>query len=177
LQLDSFLQRFSELTEFKELRVTKKGVSVGSFFYRVGYGLRNYSVEGRRTSPMLKRYSLFAGGSAMGAAIDYSLTLAASVLVNLGPTIALGLAMIVSASIIIFFHDRITFHDVRDNVRDRFFLFMLWACLIFLMRTLLLKVSPSAGLPLAVAVILAIGLASVINFSVSSPAIFAKKQP
>jgi putative flippase GtrA len=126
---------------------------------------------------MLKRYSLFAGGSAIGAAIDYSLTLAASVLVNLRPTIALGLAMIISASIIFFFHDRITFHDARDNVRHRFFLFMLWACLIFLVRALLLRVGLYAGLPLAVALLLAIGLASVINFAVSSAVIFGKKLP
>jgi len=126
---------------------------------------------------MLKRYSLFAGGSAIGAAIDYSLTLAASVLVNLRPTIALGLAMIISASITFFFHDRITFHDARDNVRHRFFLFMLWACLIFLIRALLLRVGLYAGLPLAVALLLAIGLASVINVAVSSAVIFGKKLP
>jgi hypothetical protein len=41
LQQDSFLQWFSELTEIKEQRVTKEGVPVGSFFQRVGYGLRN----------------------------------------------------------------------------------------------------------------------------------------
>jgi putative flippase GtrA len=126
---------------------------------------------------MLKRYSLFAGGSAIGAAIDYSVTLAASVLVNLRPTIALGLAMIISASIIFFFHDRITFHDARHNVGHRFFLFMLWACLIFLIRALLLKAGLYAGLPLAVALLLAIGMASVINFAVSSAVIFAKKLP
>jgi putative flippase GtrA len=126
---------------------------------------------------MLKRYSLFAGGSAIGAAIDYVLTLAASDFVNLKPTIALGLAMIISASIIFFFHDRITFHDARDNVRHRYFLFMLWSCLIFLIRSLLLKVGLYAGLPLAMALLLAIGLASMINFVVSSAVIFAKKQP
>jgi len=125
---------------------------------------------------MLKRYSLFAGGSAIGAAIDYSLTLAASVLVNLRPTIALGLAMIISASIVFVFHDRITFR-ARDNVRHRFFLFMLWSCLIFLIRALLLKVGLYAGLPIAAALLLAIGLASVINFAVSSAVIFAKKLP
>jgi putative flippase GtrA len=126
---------------------------------------------------MLKRYSLFAGGSAIGAAIDYALTLAASDFVNFKPTIALGLAMIISASIIFFFHDRITFHDARDNARHRFFLFMLWACLIFLIRALLLRVGLYAGLPLAVALLLAIGLASVINFAVSSAVIFGKKLP
>jgi dolichol-phosphate mannosyltransferase len=41
LQHDSLPQRFSELSEIKEQKVTKQGVPVGSFFYRVGYGLRN----------------------------------------------------------------------------------------------------------------------------------------
>jgi putative flippase GtrA len=125
---------------------------------------------------MLKRYSLFAGGSAIGATIDYAITLTASDLADLPPTIALGLAMILSASVIFFFHDRITFR-ARVGVRHGFFLFMLWSGLVFLMRTLLLKMGLYAGLPLAAALLLAIGLASMINFVVSSALIFAKSQP
>lgn len=125
---------------------------------------------------MLKRYSLFAGGSAIGAAIDYAVTLAASTFLNLEPNIALGLAMLISASITFFFHDRVTFRDARDTMRHRFFLFMLWSCFVFLIRTLLLYSGLCAGLPLAVALLLAIGLASIINFAMSSAVIFAKKQ-
>ncbi|PZM09988.1 GtrA family protein [Rhizobium tubonense] len=125
---------------------------------------------------MLKRYSLFAGGSAIGATIDYTITLITSDLADLPPTIALGLAMILSASVTFFFHDRITFPE-RVSVRHRFFLFMLWSGLVFVMRTLLLKMGLYAGLPLAAALLLAIGLASMINFVVSSAVIFPTNQP
>jgi putative flippase GtrA len=124
---------------------------------------------------MLKRYSLFAGGSAIGATIDYAVTLTASDLANLPPPLALGLAMILSASVIFLYHDRITFR-ARVGVRHRFLLFMLWSGLIFLIRTLVLKMGLYVGLPLSAALLLAIGLASMINFAMSSAVIFAKKQ-
>jgi dolichol-phosphate mannosyltransferase len=40
LDQDSLPQRFSRLTDITEQKVTKQGAPVGSFFYRVGYGLK-----------------------------------------------------------------------------------------------------------------------------------------
>ncbi|ACD73647.1 hypothetical protein BAbS19_II01240 [Brucella abortus S19] len=49
-----------------------------------------------------------------------------------------------------------------------------WTCAIYFLRAAMLQICLYAGLPLAVALILAIGLASVINFVISSVIIFAK---
>ncbi len=123
---------------------------------------------------MLKRFSLFAGGSTIGAAIDYVVTLAATGWLGLDPALALGLAMIVSASVVFLFHVRITFEDATSNIVRRYVLFMGWSGLIFMLRAFLLKTMLYTGLPLAAALLLAIGLASIINFAISSAVIFAK---
>lgn len=125
---------------------------------------------------MLKRISLFASGSVIGASIDYVATLAISRWMNLDPAIALALSMVISASVVFRFHSRITFDEANDNLLRRYVLFMGWSCLVFFLRALLLKASLYAGLPLAVALLVAIGLASIINFAMSSAVIFAKKQ-
>ncbi|TWB47350.1 putative flippase GtrA [Rhizobium sp. ERR 922] len=125
-------------------------------------------------SRMLKRYPLFAGGSAIGAAIDYVVTLASSTLLKIEPNTALALAMTISASITFLFHDRVTFRGEQDNIRHRFLLFTLWSCFIYLIRALLLYAGLYAGLPLALVLLLAIGLVSIINFAMSSTVIFAK---
>jgi putative flippase GtrA len=125
---------------------------------------------------MLRKFSLFASGSVIGAAIDYLATLALAKWMSLDPAIALALTMIISASVVFRFHSRITFHEANDNLLRRYLLFMAWSGLVFLLRALLLKLSLYAGLPLAVALLVAIGLASIINFAVSYAVIFAKKQ-
>lgn len=125
---------------------------------------------------MLRKFSLFASGSVIGAAIDYLATLALARWMSLDPAIALALAMIVSATVVFRFHSRITFHEANDDLLRRYLLFMAWSGLVFLLRALLLKLSLYAGLPLAAALLVAIGLASIINFAVSSAVIFAKKQ-
>lgn len=119
--------------------------------------------------------SLFASGSAIGAAIDYMATLAISGWTGLEPAIALGLSMIVSASVVFWFHSRITFGEAGDNPLRRYVMFMGWSALVFLARAMLLNVSLYAGLPLAAALLVAIGVAMMINFAVSSAVIFAKK--
>jgi putative flippase GtrA len=125
---------------------------------------------------MLRKFSLFASGSVIGAAIDYLATLALAKWMSLDPAIALALTMIISASVVFRFHSRITFHEANGNLLRRYLLFMAWSGLVFLLRALLLKLSLYAGLPLAVALLVAIGLASIINFAVSYAVIFAKKQ-
>lgn len=125
---------------------------------------------------MLRKFSLFASGSVIGATIDYLVTLALARWMSLDPAIALAVTMIISATVVFRFHSRITFHEANDNLLRRYLLFMAWSGLVFLLRALLLKLSLYAGLPLAVALLVAIGLASIINFAVSSAVIFAKKQ-
>lgn len=126
---------------------------------------------------MLKRFGLFAGGSAFGAVIDYVVTLAAVHLAGADPTVALGLAMIVSASAVFCYHDRITFPGATGHGLTRYALFMGWSALVFALRAVLLRLFLRLGLPLAAALLVAIGLASVINFAVSRAVIFAKAQP
>ena len=43
LEQDSLGEQFSHLTEIQNQKVTKQGAPVGSFFYRIGYDLRNCS--------------------------------------------------------------------------------------------------------------------------------------
>lgn len=123
---------------------------------------------------MLKRFSLFASGSTIGAAIDYVVTLTATDWLGLDPAYALGLAMIISASVVFLFHVRITFDGANSNLMRRYALFMGWSGLIFMLRAFLLKAILYTGLPLALALLMAIGLASIINFAISSAVIFAK---
>jgi len=124
---------------------------------------------------MLRRLSLFASGSVIGAVIDYVMTLGLSQGMNLDPAIALALAMIISASVVFRFHSRITFHEANDDLLRRYILFMGWSALIFGLRALLLKAFLYAGLTLAVALLVAIGLVAIINYAMSSAVIFAKR--
>lgn len=126
---------------------------------------------------MLKRLGLFLGGSALGAVIDYAVTLGAVRLLGADPTLALGLAMILSASAVFAWHDRITFPGARGSRLTRYVRFMAWSALVFALRALLLALFLRAGLPLAVALALAIGVATVVNFAVSRALIFARPIP
>lgn len=124
---------------------------------------------------MLKRLSLFASGSVIGAVIDYVMTLGLSQWMKLDPAIALALAMIISASVVFCFHSRITFDEANDDLFRRYALFMGWSALIYGLRALLLKAFLYAGLPLSAALLIAIGLVAVINYAMSSAVIFAKR--
>lgn len=123
---------------------------------------------------ILKRFPLFVGGSAMGAVIDYIVTLAASDFLHLQPAIALAFAMIISGSVVFFFHVRVTFKYSTETLLHRYILFMGWTCLIFLLRAVLLRACLYVGLRLAIALVIAIGLVSIVNFAISSVVIFAK---
>ncbi len=124
---------------------------------------------------MLKRLSLFASGSVIGAVIDYVMTLGLSQWMKLDPAIALALAMIISASVVFCFHSRITFDEANDDLFRRYALFMGWSALIYGLRALLLKAFLYAGLPLSAALLIAIGLVAIINYAMSSAVIFAKR--
>lgn len=124
---------------------------------------------------MLKRLSLFASGSVIGAVIDYAMTLGLSQWMELDPAIALALAMIISASVVFCFHSRITFDEANDDLFRRYAMFMGWSALIYGLRALLLKAFLYAGLPLSAALLIAIGLVAVLNYAMSSAVIFAKR--
>ena len=124
---------------------------------------------------MLKRLSLFASGSVIGAVIDYVMTLVLSQWMKLDPAIALALAMIISASVVFCFHSRITFDEANDDLFRRYALFMGWSALIYGLRALLLKAFLYAGLPLSAALLIAIGLVAVKNYAMSSAVIYAKR--
>ncbi|PHR23448.1 MAG: hypothetical protein COA37_07880 [Hoeflea sp.] len=126
---------------------------------------------------MLRRISLFASGSVIGTVIDYGVTLGLSEWLRLDPALALALSMIVSATVVFRFHSRVTFDDANDDLLRRYVMFMGWSTLIFFLRAVLLKAFLYTGLPLAIALLGAIGLVSVINFVMSSAVIFAKKSP
>ena len=126
---------------------------------------------------MLRRISLLASGSVIGTVIDYGVTLGLSEWLRLDPALALALSMIVSATVVFRFHSRVTFDDANDDLLRRYVMFMGWSTLIFFLRAVLLKAFLYTGLPLAIALLGAIGLVSVINFVMSSAVIFAKKSP
>ncbi|WP_345774337.1 GtrA family protein [Brucella tritici] len=123
---------------------------------------------------MLKRFPLFVSGSAMGAVIDYVVTLTASDVLHFRPAVALALAMIISGSVVFFFHVRVTFKYSTEKLLHCYILFMGWTCLIFLLRALLLQTCLHLGLRLAIALVIAICLVSIVNFAISSVVIFAK---
>ena len=123
---------------------------------------------------ILKRFPLFMSGSAMGAVIDYVVTLTASDFLHLEPAAALALAMIISGAVVFFFHVRVTFKYATEKLLYRYILFMGWTGLIFLLRAALLQACLHLGLRLAIALVIAIGLASIVNFAISSVVIFSK---
>ena len=123
---------------------------------------------------MLKRISLFASGSVIGAAIDYVTTIILSEWISMDPAVALGLAMIISASVVFWYHRRVTFEHSKDKLLRRYVMFMAWSALVFMIRAVVLKLALHVGLPLTLALLVAIGLASIVNFAMSSAVIFAK---
>lgn len=126
---------------------------------------------------MLKQYGMFATGSVVGAAIDYVVTLGAVHFLGASPVVALGCAMIASATVTFLFHDRLTFPNASSHQLKRYALFMGWSALVFALRAVLLRLLGLLGLPLGLALLGAIGLASALNFAVSGAVIFAKARP
>jgi len=123
---------------------------------------------------MLKRFPLFALGSAMGAFVDYVVTLSAISFLYLNPAVALALAMAISGSGVFFFHVHVTFQYSAVKSFQQYVLFVAWTCLIFFLRAIFVQACLHIGLHLAVALIVAIGFVSIINFVISSVIISAK---
>lgn len=121
----------------------------------------------------LKRFGLFAGGSALGALVDYLATLALTQLFGISPAFALGLAMLLSATGVFFWHEHVTFGVAgRLGQGRRYLVFMVWSGAVFLLRAGILLVLQKLGLALPVALGGAIVIASLINYLLSAYAIF-----
>ena len=124
---------------------------------------------------ILKKYGLFASGAALGALVDYGVTLAAVRLAGLTPSLALGLAMLISASAVFLWHDHVTFAAAGQPGKARRYLaFMAWSVVVFALRAGLLLVFGRMGMALPLALGLAILIASVINYLISSGLIFRR---
>ena len=124
----------------------------------------------------LRQYGLFIGGSALGAAVDYAVTLTAVRVAGLDPALGLGLAMLLSASAAFFWHQRLTFaHSRGAGTGRRYLAFMAWSALIFALRAALMTLLTHWGLRLEIALAVAIVAASAVNFLVSRAVIFRNK--
>lgn len=109
--------------------------------------------------------------------MDYAVTLGLVHFWGTSPTVALGCAMIVSATVTFLFHDRLSFPGASTGWQQRYALFIGWSALVFALRALLLRLFGALGLPLGLALLGAIGLVSALNFAVSGGVIFAKARP
>lgn len=121
----------------------------------------------------LRKYTVFLGGSALGAVADYLVTLLGVRFLALSPELALSIAMIFSATAVFVWHEHITFSVAGTPGKlRRYLVFMAWSAVILALRAGLLFVMRKAGLPLWLALAVAIGVASVINYIISSRRIF-----
>ncbi|WP_323718466.1 GtrA family protein [Paracoccus aminovorans] len=126
----------------------------------------------------LKKYGVFAGGAALGALVDYVVTLGAVRLGGLSPSLALGLAMLISASAVFLWHDHVTFAAANQPGRlQRYLAFMGWSLAVFLLRAGLLELFGHFGMALPLALAAAILIASVINYVISAALIFPGNRP
>ncbi|WP_176086470.1 GtrA family protein [Martelella sp. HB161492] len=122
----------------------------------------------------VKRYIVFGGGSLLGAVIDYLGTLALNDGFGLPPAVALGFMMIISATVVFYYHHRITFRTAGDAWLRRYVRFMLLSALIFALRAVVLELLVACNLSVPLAVAAAIVLISVVNFAASSVFVFMK---
>ncbi|WP_234188622.1 GtrA family protein [Shinella sp. NM-101] len=123
---------------------------------------------------ILKNFLVFSGGSVVGAIIDYVVTLGANGLLGTPPSLALAASMVASGSIVFLYHDRITFRTSGTGWVKRYVKFMMLTAIILALRVVVLELFIAAGLPVFIAVALAIGIVSVANFAASSMLVFMK---
>lgn len=86
--------------------------------------------------------------------------------------------MLVSATMVFFWHDNVTFAAVGQPKRlQRYLAFMGWSLLVYLLRAVLLEILRHVGTALPLALAIAILIASVINYLISAALIFRGNQP
>lgn len=123
---------------------------------------------------ILKNFLIFSGGSVIGAIIDYVVTLGANGLFGTPPSLALAASMVASGSIVFLYHDRITFRTSGAGWMKRYVKFMMLTAIVLALRVVVLELFIAAGLPVFIAVAMAIGIVSVANFAASSMLVFMK---
>ncbi len=123
---------------------------------------------------LIKRLFTFGGGSLIGAVIDYVATLAAVAFLGLSAGVALAFAMSVSATVVFFYHEHITFPGKKAGRLTRYIRFMLLAVLVLALRVVALHMLTVAGLPIALALAIVIVVVSLFNFAASSMFVFLR---
>lgn len=126
----------------------------------------------------MRRLAVFLTGSGMGAVIDYLITLFLAG--RLGPELSLALAMAFSSSLVFLYHQRITFADLSHDqgttqtTARRWFRFVLLAVMVYILRAVILRGGLIIGMRLDIALILAILIASGVNYLLSRFVIFIR---
>jgi len=124
---------------------------------------------------MFQRFPVFLIGSGLGAVLDYTVTLALHDLLHVPAYVGLAVAMTISASVTYLFHQFFTFEGRSPLDFCNYIKFMTWSVVIYFMRTVILVVVGKLGVALMFALAFSIAFVSVINYFVSSRAIFIGK--
>ena len=117
---------------------------------------------------------IFGVGSTLGAVIDYLITLTGVQYFYLPPTWSLGLAMLVSSSVVFIFHEVLTFQKKKEGRIQRYRTFMISSAVIFFLRAVFLSIFLTVALNLSISLIVTIIIVFFINYLFSSRYIFRK---
>jgi len=122
------------------------------------------------------RFKYFAAASCVGAAIDFLLILYLTESVGLPGWQAIGLSMLVSASVVYVIHEFVTFRDpAKSNLnRARWTKFVIWSLAVYGIRVGVYGLLMRLAVVHMVAVAVAILSTAILNFVVSDTFIFGK---
>lgn len=123
---------------------------------------------------ILRKFIVFGGGSLVGAALDYTVTLFLHDVFSVEPSGALALSMTISASVVFLYHEKFTFGVAGAGRMRRYARFLLLAILVLALRVALLESLLAGGLSPPLALAMAIVFASLVNFAASSLFVFLK---
>ncbi|MCB1473773.1 MAG: GtrA family protein [Rhodobiaceae bacterium] len=122
------------------------------------------------------QFGYFAAASGIGATIDFVLILYLTIQIGLSGWQAIGISMLVSASVVYFIHEHVTFHDPVESRSSgrRWFAFLVWSVGIYVVRVAVFSILIFAGAPHVLSVAAAIVSTALLNFMVSQGAIFVR---
>lgn len=122
------------------------------------------------------RIATFGMISVLGALIDFALTWALVQIAGIGGTIALGLSMIASGTIVYALHQKLTFSDLTGQALHarRWRNFLATTILVYLLRAALLALLTRAGAAFEIALASALVLSFVLNYMVSRFLVFRR---
>lgn len=121
---------------------------------------------------LLNKFSVFIIGSLQGMIIDYLVALFLNYYFNIFPVVGLALAMTISSSVVFLFHEFVTFSPSGHGRRRRYFMFVALTILIFLTRSTILVLLMRVGATVTLGLLSAIGLTTIISFTISQKKIF-----